>query len=123
MNRIIHFEFNSPDPQKTMQFFKDAFNWTYNTWDGPFPYHLTMTGDESTPGIDGGIMQSQDGQPHTVNIVEVENIDETIEKLKGLNGNCVIGKMPIPGVGYSAYFLDPTGLLFGIYQSDTTATG
>ena len=67
-------------------------------------------------------MPSQDGQQRTVNIIQVENINEMITKLKGLNGTCVVEKMPIPGVGYSAYFTDPAGILFGIYQSDPTAT-
>jgi len=122
MNRFVHFELNSPDCEKTLAFFKSAFGWEFNTWDMGFPYHLATTGEKGTPGIDGAVMPSQDGKPSTVNIIEVENIDETIEKLKSLGGNCVVEKMPIPSVGYSAYFLDPAGLLFGIYQGDPTAT-
>lgn len=122
MNRIVHFELNSPDCEKSLPFFKEAFGWEFNTWDVGIPYHLAKTGEEGTPGIDGAIMPSQNGQQRTVNTVQVDNIDEMITKLKGLNGTCVVEKMPIPGVGYSAYFNDPAGILFGIYQSDPTAT-
>ncbi len=123
MNRIVHFELNSPDPDKSLPFFADAFGWTFNTFgDTGFAYHLTKTGETDSPGIDGAIMQSQDGQPRTVNIVDVEDIDAATEKLTSLGGTCVVPKIAIPGVGYSAYFTDPAGILFGIYQADSSVS-
>ena len=123
MNRIIHFEMNSPDVQASMTFFRDGFGWEFNTWAGEIPYHLAHTGEEGTPGINGAIMASQDGQPRTVNIVEVASIDDSISKLTGLGGTCVVDKIAIPGVGYSAYFTDPAGVFFGIFQAEQNVSG
>ena len=36
-------------------------------------------------------------------------------------GLCVVPKMPIPGVGWLAYFKDPEGHIFGVMQADATA--
>ena len=123
MNRIVHFELNSPDPDRSIPFFQEAFGWTFNTWGGPVEYHLCKTGEDGAAGIDGAVMRSQDGQPRTVNVLAVEDIDQMIEKLKSLGGDCVVEKMPIQGVGYSAYFRDPTGVLFGIFEADESVAG
>jgi predicted enzyme related to lactoylglutathione lyase len=32
-------------------------------------------------------------------------------------------KMPVPGVGWSAYILDPEGNTIGLFQADTNAPG
>ncbi len=113
MNRIIHFELSSPDMQKSRDFFRKGFGWEFHAWPG----------EESIEGIDGAIMPAQDGRPRTVNIVEVESIDESISRLTDLGGTCIGDKMPIPGFGYSAYFADPAGVMFGIYQPDRSVHG
>ncbi len=48
-------------------------------------------------------------------------IDETIEKVSENGGEFIVPKMPVPGVGWLAYFKDPQGNVFGIMQSDKSA--
>ena len=120
MNRIVHFEMHSSDPEKSNAFFEGVFGWKINKWEGPMPYWLMTTG-ESGPGIDGGLMESQDGQPRTVNTIQVESIEDHAAKVEKAGGQIVVPKMSIPGVGYVAYCTDPTGVLFGIYVNDPNA--
>jgi predicted enzyme related to lactoylglutathione lyase len=119
MPRPIHFEIHAPDPSTTIPFYEQVFGWTINKWEGPIEYWLVQTGDG--PGIDGGIMQSRDGQPRTVNTIEVEDVDAYTKKIVDAGGTIVVEKFPIPGVGYVAYATDPGGAIFGVMQADQQA--
>jgi predicted enzyme related to lactoylglutathione lyase len=119
-NRPIHFEIHSPAPDKSMAFFEKIFGWKFNKWNGPQEYWLIQTGD-TNPGIDGGIMASRDGQPRTVNTVQVSSVDDYTAKVEAAGGKVVLPKMAITGVGYVAYCTDPGGALFGIAQLDKSA--
>lgn len=120
MNRVIHFEFQTADVEKTQAFFKKVFGWKFNSWEGPQTYWLITTG-ESGEGINGGMMAAPDGQPRTVNVAQVESVDETAAKVKEAGGQIVVPKFAVPGVGWVAYFTDPTGVLMGFMQPDPNA--
>jgi len=66
-------------------------------------------------------MMSIEDWPQTVNIVGVDSVDAFNEKITQHGGELVVEKMAIPGVGYSAYFKDPNGIAFGIFQPDPSA--
>ncbi len=121
MNRVIHFEIHSSDVEKSMNFFQSVFGWKFTKWNGPEPYWLVETGDAKQPGINGGFMSSRDGQPRTVNTVAVESVDETVKKVGSAGGTVVVPRMAIPGVGWLAYAMDPTGNLIGFMQHDSNA--
>ena len=121
MNRFIHFELASDDLEKTAKFYREAFDWQINKWDGPIDYWLVTNGDETTPGINGGLMPA-DGDFHgTINTIGVEDIDAAIEKVLAHGGEIVLPKDVIPGVGYQAYFKDTSGIIVGLHQGDPKA--
>ena len=122
MNRFTHFELASDDLEKTAGFYRDVFGWQIQKWDGPVDYWLVTTGDESTPGINGGLMQSGGDFKGTVNTIEVEDIDSAITKVLANGGEIALEKNVIPGVGYQAYFKDNSGIIVGLHQADPTAT-
>jgi len=64
-----------------------------------------------------------DSEPVTsfVCTIDVDNIDEFIEKIRSAGGKNVLGKMPITGIAWLAYCKDPEGNIFGIYQDDKNA--
>ena len=66
-------------------------------------------------------MKSPDGQPRTVNTIQVPSVDDYAAKIQAVGGQICVPKMPIPGVGWLAYALDPCGVLFGIYTPDPAA--
>ena len=67
MNRFVHFELASDDVEKTAQFYRDVFGWKVQKWEGPVTYWLVETGEESEPGINGGLMETDgpSGAPST----------------------------------------------------------
>ena len=120
MHRPIHFEIPVADPEKSKKFFEDVFGWKFQKWDGPMDYWVILTGEGV--GIDGGMMRRNDPAQPIVNTIEVESVDAAVERIVAAGGEIVVPKMPIPGVGYLAYFKDVDGLIHGIMHTDRTAT-
>ena len=121
MNRFTHFELVSNDLEKTAEFYREVFGWQINKWEGPVDYWLVMTGDESTPGINGGLMLQNGPFNGTINTIQVDDIDTAIAKVKANGGEIILDKDVIPGVGYQAYFKDNTGIMVGLHQADEQA--
>ncbi len=118
MHRPTHFEIHVPDPAQAMAFYQGVFGWKFQQW-GTESYWLVDTGQGN--GINGGLMTSRDGQPRTINTIQVENVDEALAQVLAAGGQVAVPRMAIPGVGWLAYGLDPGGALFGIMHDDRNA--
>lgn len=118
-NRIVHFEVMAENPARASEFYGKVFGWQINKWEGPMDYWLVTTGKD-TPGIDGGIAKSQ-GQPLTVNTVEVSSVDEFSAKVIKNGGKVVVPKHAIPAMGYLVYCQDTEGIVFGMMEMDPSA--
>jgi len=122
MNEVVYFEFNSPDPARTNEFFKSVLGWTIEPSSiGDSEYYLANSGDPDSPGINGGILASEDGVPKTINTIVVESLDAMLEAIAAHGGRVIVERFPISGIGYAAYCEDPTGLVFGIFEPDEDA--
>ncbi|HHY88896.1 MAG TPA: VOC family protein [Chloroflexi bacterium] len=121
MNRFVHFELASDDVEKTAQFYRDVFGWKVQKWEGPVTYWLVETGEESEPGINGGLMETDGTFRGTINTIDVPDLDAALDRVVECGGQIVVEKGVIPGVGYQAYFRDVTGILVGLHQADPTA--
>jgi uncharacterized protein len=124
MLRPVHFEFQAEDPERAAQFYRTLFGWNVQKWDGPVEYWLIMTGNQSEPGINGGLMKRRPGAEDftaTYNTIDVPNLDEYMAKATASGGTIVVPKMPVPGVGWLAYCKDTEGTIFGMMQPDQSA--
>lgn len=126
MPRVIHFEIVTDNPERAMKFYKEVFGWEFNKWDGPQDYWLVKTGEDSQPGINGGLTpKTNQGSGNTggriTNSIDVPSIDEFSNKISMEGGKVLSPKMPIPGVGYLAICEDTEGISFGIIQYDRNA--
>lgn len=121
MARVVHFEIPATDPDAVIAFYEKAFGWTFHKWDGPMDYWLVSTGDAAEAGIDGGLMRRMDPEQPVTNVIAVASVDQHVAKIAGAGGEIVVPKMPVPGVGWLAYFKDPDGNISGIMQNDATA--
>lgn len=122
MNRVVHFEIETPDVENSVRFYREAFGWRVEPWDGAREggYWLVYT-DGAGTGFNGGIQPINDQRPRTVNTIEVESIEDATRKIVAAGGKVVRPKMTIPGIGYHAYCADPTGLIFGLMKPDPSA--
>lgn len=125
MSRVVHFEIHAKDQDRLEKFYGEAFGWTM-THAGPEfgNYRVIMTGSEPM-GINGGMNAvpnhaPQEGQPINafVCLIGVQDIVESVEKVKSAGGVIAENIMDVPTVGKLAYCKDPEGNLFGIIQPD-----
>ena len=121
MPRPIHFEIPAEDPQRAIQFYETIFGWSFHKWDGPAEYWIINTGPDSEPGIHGGLMTRRHPDQPCVNTVGVTDLDASLQLVEKSGGQCVVPKMPVPGVGWLAYCKDTEGYIFGMLQSDRAA--
>ena len=123
MQRIVHFEIYTDDPEAVQPFYSDVFGWKFKEFEGgPIEYWLVTTGEETEPGINGGMARPREGQnPGTINTIVVPSVDETIKKIKRSGGDICVPNMAIPKMGWLAYGQDPAGNVFGIMEPDPNA--
>ena len=80
MNRVVHFEIYTDNPEAVRPFYQDVFGWQFQKFEGgPIEYWLVTTGDDKEPGINGGLTRPREGQsPGTLNTIGVASLDESI---------------------------------------------
>ncbi|HEY8834429.1 MAG TPA: VOC family protein [Chthoniobacterales bacterium] len=120
MNRVVHFEIYTDDPEAVQPFYGDVFGWKFKKFEGgPIEYWLVTTGDDKDGGINGGFARPREGQsPGTLNTIAVPSLDETTKKIEQRGGRICVPKMAIPKMGWLAYAEDPAGNVFGIMEPD-----
>jgi uncharacterized protein len=128
MPRVVHFEIHAENPERAIAFYQGVFGWQFQKWAGPMDYWVIVTGSDEEKGINGGMVRRMGPGPvdmQAVNAyvctVQVPAIDEYIAKAGSAGGTAALPKMPIPGVGWLAYFKDTEGNIFGIMQPDPAA--
>jgi len=121
MSRIIHFELPSTHPDLSRAFYETVFGWKLEKWQGPTEYWMITTGEETSPGINGGLGGAANEFHGTVNTLDVDDLDRTIELVTANGGQVIMPKEAIPGVGWLAYVREPGGAFLGLMQSDPQA--
>ena len=120
MARVTHFEIPADNVDRAQKFYSAVFGWEFSQW-GEEQYWMIKTGDDEKPGINGGLAPRMNPPLPVVNTADVENIDETIEKVKANGGKITMEKMAVPGIGWLIYFMDTEGNLHGAMQVDSNA--
>lgn len=126
MNRVVHFEIYASDTKRAKEFYTNVFGWKIEPWGPPEQEYWHITTGTDGAGIDGGLWKRRDASPVSgagINAfsctIAIENIDETLEKIKNAGGSIAIEKQQIPHVGWLAYCKDTEGNMFGIVQSES----
>lgn len=121
-NRVVHFEIEAEDADRASKFYSDAFGWKMDKMGADMGgYVVAVTGDPKEPGgINGGIFQPPPDATEKLNayscVIAVDNIDESIEKVKALGGEVFGEKMDIPTVGIYVKCKDTEGNNFSLLQ-------
>jgi predicted enzyme related to lactoylglutathione lyase len=122
MSRVVHFDINAKDSDRAIKFYETIFNWEFSKWEGPMDYWMIKTGQESEPGIDGGMSKNDELTGFDTSVtVDVKSIDDVIKQIQDLGGQIVQPKMAIPGIGWFAQFKDTEGNKLGLMQDDPSA--
>jgi len=119
---IIHFEIPATDPEKLKQFYTGVFGWKIEKYPGPMEYwmiHTVPTDDKGMlqrSGVNGGMLKKESPEQKPVNYIAVEDIDESIGKVKKLGGKIVTPKQEVPKIGWIATAEDPEGNHIALIQ-------
>ncbi|HEV7796826.1 MAG TPA: VOC family protein [Pyrinomonadaceae bacterium] len=124
MNGHFYFEIQADDPARAVALYKGVFGWKFEQVDGlPVDYWRIETG-----GARGGLLKRPAPSPPAgygtnafVVSIEVENFDETAQKIVNHGGQVALPKFAVPGVCWQGYFIDTEGNTFGLFQVDETA--
>src|SRR5512135_1095731 len=128
-NSVAHFEIYADDPDKLGQFYTNLFDWTIERVPG-MDYRLIKTVETDAKGmpsqaggINGGILKRPAGYEGRawINYVNVESLEDAIDRAQKLGATVMKGKSPVPAMGWFAILTDPQGNPFAIWQSDPNA--
>ena len=124
-NKLTHFAIYIDDIERAKKFYDGVFDWGFNSY-GQSDF-LQIKADKTENGEPIGALQSRNYSPIPDKIIGlectigVENIDNTIEKVKNNGGQVLMPKTAIPYVGWISKFLDTEGNLICAMQYDNSA--
>ncbi len=116
--KIVHFEITADDVERAKKFY-EVFGWTTTKTEIPgVDYWLVDTGAKDG-GLNGAIMPRAYKSQPVINWIEVDNLDEMIEKVKTAGGKIVGERQKVPGIGDTIYATDTEGNILGMLQPMT----
>ncbi|GAC1577784.1 MAG: VOC family protein [Candidatus Dormibacteria bacterium] len=120
MSRPNHFEIPVDDPDRAENFYREAFGWEFNRYEGaPSYYGLAKTGEEN-PGINGALYQ-REGDSRVIVTMGVESVAASLDQIESLGGTVVQGRQAVPGMGWYATCDDTEGNRIGVFEVDSNA--
>ncbi|MBL7925097.1 MAG: VOC family protein [Bacteroidia bacterium] len=124
-NKLTHFAIHIDDIDRAKTFYEGVFDWGFRSY-GPSDF-LQIKADQSENGELIGALQSRKYSPVPDKLIGlectigVENIDDTLERVKTKGGQILMPRTAIPHVGWIAKFLDTEGNLICAMQYDSGA--
>lgn len=116
--KVVHFEIPVDHSDRAISFYGQAFGWTLEQW-GPVEYWTTSAGEGD--GIGGALTKRSTEVPSLMFYIEVDDVDAALEAVEAAGGARLSERMPIPTVGWSAFFEDTEGNQVGVFQADPEA--
>jgi uncharacterized protein len=130
---IVHFEIPADNPERAAKFYRELFGWDVKRWEGSagggegFEYWMVHTVETAADGrlvrqgVNGGLMRRMFPGQAPVNYIAVESVDDFIKRAEGLGAKTLMGKSPVPGMGWFAQLNDTEGNVFAIWELDPQA--
>ncbi len=125
MNPVVHFEMPAEDKNRMAEFYTKAFGWQMQHLGPEMGEYVLVTtsevGEDKFPKqrgtINGGFYKKSDNvSPSPSVVIAVDDINESIEKIKKAGGKIVGEPTEIPGVGKYVSFKDSENNWLSILQ-------
>jgi predicted enzyme related to lactoylglutathione lyase len=119
-HNIVHVEFPAVSLTAAANFYTELFGWKHQESGGYWMFDASNgVGGGYNPVGPGGLYEVK---PNEVLVyVSTDDIEASLAQVEALGGKKLIGKSPIPGVGWYAVFADPTGNKVGLYTAEQAA--
>lgn len=129
MDSVVHFEMPAKDKSRVSKFYSEVFGWQMQQLGAEMGNYIlagTTPVDENqmaiNPGaINGGFFEYKNEPGYTVPhiVIQVENLEESMGKVKDFGGQINGVPMDIPGIGRYVSFTDSEGNGVGMLQPPT----
>jgi uncharacterized protein len=121
IGKFVWHEQVSDNPQQAESFYTQLFGWGTEVF---MPGEIDYTAISSGGATHGGFSQAMEGAPppHWLGHIQVDNLDETIEKAKKEGGKLAAGPFDMSGVGRMGILVDPQGAFVAAYQPEGEGT-
>jgi len=116
--QIVHFEIPADDTAQGREFWGSMFGWQFQSFPGPFEYHMTQVSDQTG----GAITDMEPGKDCIRVYFAVDDINAGAARVRELGGEAN-EPQPVPQMGWFSVCKDPQGNDFGIWQNDPSAPG
>lgn len=112
---VVFFEVLAEDHDRIAQFYSDVFGWTYTPGEKQHGHRFSYVKPSFTHvEVRGGIgAAAADVECRANFYIQVENIEETMERIEDCGGQCSRGPVTVDGYTF-ATFHDPEGNTVGI---------
>jgi predicted enzyme related to lactoylglutathione lyase len=114
-------ELSSPDTDAAASFYGELMGWTATEPGGPDTggYRMFQQGKQNIAGLMGKMQPEQPTAWATY--ISVADADETAQKVTAAGGSVMVPPMDVMDIGRMAFFADPTGAVFGVWQPKSFA--
>ena len=112
----VHVEIPADDTAKGRQFWGSLFGWQFESFPGPFEYHMTRISDQAGAAI----TNMEPGKHGIRTYFDVDEINAGAARVRELGGEAS-DAMPVPNMGWFSTCTDPHGNEFGLWQNDEAA--
>jgi|SRR5579864_114539 len=113
---IVHLEVPADDTGRSREFYGSLFGWTFETFPGPFEYHIAQNSE--TSGV--ALTNMEPGKRGTRPYFSVDDINAGATRVNELGGKAADPR-PVPNMGWFVTCTDPHGNEFGLWQTDSSA--
>jgi predicted enzyme related to lactoylglutathione lyase len=112
----IWVELNTPDADAAASFYSELFGWNAADADEDTGgYRMFQQGEASVAGM---MPHQEENQPTAwLGYVLVEDADATAEAVQEAGGTTIVEPMDVMEIGRMAFFTDPAGAAFGVWQA------
>lgn len=115
MATLAHFEIHADDLERAKKFYTNVFCINADKWGGVGDYWL-LKGEALN--VKATILKRQSKKDGIYNTFMVDNLDETLQKVKKFGGSVLLKKTEIESLGFIAYVKDTEGNTFGLVEQN-----
>ena len=108
-------ELGTPDVGKAKDFYGPVFDWEFRAEDAPLPYYTALRHGLPAAGI--GELQEPAPPPGWTTYFAVDDADAVAARIVETGGVVLLGPDQVGTAGRLAVAADPTGAVFGIWQT------
>lgn len=121
MDKVVRFEIPVDNMERAKEFYMTCFKWAIDSDQENYTFVKTTDSDEKNIPkeagvINGRMIQRDENQPVPTLVISVDDIHETVEKVKGAGGNVFTGVFNVGMRGLCALFKDTEGNIIGLWQ-------